>query len=125
MSTILMSIKPIYVNKIFALEKKYEYRKTLCKQQINKIIVYSTNPIKKVVGELIIKQVLYDKKEIIWNKTNKYSGVTKDKYDNYFNNCDYAVAYEIEKVIVYDKPKELKDYNIKKAPQSYIYIKDN
>ena len=35
----------------------------------------------------------------------------------------YAVAYEIEKSFLYNTPKELKDYGIKAAPQSYVYIK--
>ena len=122
MSKILMSIKPEYVDKIFTGEKKYEYRKRLCKEKIDTIIVYSSSPIQKVVGELKIKQVLYDKKNVIWNKTNKYGGITKIKYDNYYENCSYAVAYEIEKAILYDKQKDLKDFNIRTAPQSYVYI---
>lgn len=123
MNTILMSIKPVYVDKIFDGTKKYEFRKTRCKTEPNRIIVYSSSPIKKVVGELIIEEVLFDDKEIIWNKTNIYGGIEKDKYDNYFKNKKYAVAYKIGKYIKYDNPKELKEYNIKSAPQSYIYIK--
>ena len=124
MSVILMSIKPEYVDKIFSGEKKYEYRKRMCKEKIDTIIVYSSSLIQKVVGELKIKQVLYDKKSIIWDKTNRYGGITKTKYDKYYENCDYAVAYEIEKAILYDKPKDLKDYNLKATPQSYVYIKN-
>ena len=122
MSKILMSIKPEYVDKIFSGEKKYEYRKRMCKEKIDMIIVYSSFPIQKVVGELKIKQVLYDKKSIIWTKTNRYGGITKTKYDKYYDNCDYAVAYEIEKAILYDKQKDLKDFNVRTAPQSYVYI---
>ena len=122
MSIILMSIKPEYVDKIFSGEKKYEYRKRMCKEKIDTIIVYSSSPIQKVVGELKIKQVLYDKKNVIWNKTNKYGGITKIKYDNYYENCGYVVAYEIEKAILYDKQKDLKDFNVRTAPQSYVYI---
>ena len=122
MSIILMSIKPEYVDKIFTGEKKYEYRKRMCKEKIDRIIVYSSFPIQKVVGELKIKQVLYNKKSIIWDKTNRYGGIKKTKYDKYYENCDYAVAYEIEKAILYDKQKDLKDFNVKMAPQSYVYI---
>ena len=122
MSIILMSIKPEYVDKIFSGEKKYEYRKRLCKEKIDTIIVYSSSPIQKIVGELKIKQVLYDKKKVIWNKTYKHSGITKIKYDKYYENCGYVVAYEIEKAILYDKQKDLKDFNVRTAPQSYVYI---
>lgn len=123
MNTILMSIKPEYVEKIFNGTKKYEYRKTKCKTKIDKIIVYSTSPVKKVVGELLIEEVLIDNKEIIWNKTNKYGGISKEKYEEYFKNKNYAVSYKIKDYILYKEPKELISYNIKTAPQSYVYIR--
>ena len=44
MSTILLSIKPEYVNKIIAGTKKYEFRKHLAQGDIQKIIIYSTAP---------------------------------------------------------------------------------
>ena len=75
MTTILMSIKPVYVGKIFNGTKKYEFRKTRCKNVPSRIIVYSSAPVKKVVGELIIDEVLFDDKEVIWNKTNIYGGI--------------------------------------------------
>lgn len=122
MSIILMSIKPEYVDEIFSGRKRYEYRKKVCKEKVDKIIVYSSSPVKKVVGELIINQVLQDKKNIIWDITNKYGGINKEKFDKYYENYEYAVAYEIKKVIKYNEPKFLYDYKIKMAPQSYVYI---
>ena len=118
-----MSIKPKYIQKIFSLEKKFEYRKNIPKDRIDKIIVYSSFPIQRVVGELYIKEILYDDKDIIWNKTYQYSGVDKKEYDKYYKNCNKAVAYKIDKVIIYDSYKYLSDYGIKNPPQSYIYIK--
>ena len=51
MGKILLSIKPIYVNKILNGTKKYEYRKRKPKRNdIGKLIIYSTSPIKKVVS---------------------------------------------------------------------------
>lgn len=123
MSTILMSIKPEYVKKIFDGTKKYEYRKTKCKIKPTKIIVYTSSPIKKVVGEIIIEDILYDKKEIIWDKTKVSGGIEKKNYDKYFEKKEDAIAYKIKEYIKYDSPKELSEYNIKYAPQSYVYIK--
>ena len=51
MSTVLMSIKPEYVSNILNGKKKYEFRKNACKKEIEKMIIYSTSPISKVVGE--------------------------------------------------------------------------
>ncbi len=118
-----MSIKPEYVKKIFDGTKKYEYRKTKCKIKPTKIIVYTSSPIKKVVGEIIIEDILYDKKEIIWDKTKVSGGIEKKNYDKYFEKKEDAIAYKIKEYIKYDSPKELSEYNIKYAPQSYVYIK--
>lgn len=123
MSTILISIKPEYVAKIFAGTKRFEYRKRLCKEKIDKMVVYSSYPVKKVVGELIIKDTICDDKLVVWHKTHAYGGISKENYDKYFEGNNKAVAFEIEKVIFYKKPKKLEDYNVTSAPQSYVYIR--
>ena len=52
MSVILLSIKPEYCRKIFEGTKKYEFRKHLAQNDVEKIVVYSTAPEKKVIGEI-------------------------------------------------------------------------
>ena len=124
MQNILISINPEYAEKILNGTKKYEYRKIKCKKNIDKIIIYSTFPVMKVVGEAKVEEILEDTPENIWNKTKKYSGVNKDFYKKYFNNKEKAIAYKLKDVKKYDNPKDLIDYGIKNAPQSFVYIKD-
>ena len=103
---ILLPINPKYVEKILSGDKKYEYRKNKPKKNnINKIIIYSTSPIMKVVAEVEIEEILEDTKENIWNKTNKYSGITKEFYDKYYQNKKKAIAYKLGNVKKYDNPK--------------------
>ena len=52
MATILLSIKPEYVERIFNGSKKYEFRKYLPQEKVEKIVVYSTDPVQRVVGEI-------------------------------------------------------------------------
>lgn len=122
MSKVLMSIKPIYVEKILSKEKGYEYRKTFPKKDIDKIIIYSTNPVKKVVGEVEVKQILVENKETLWNETKDKSGTTKAFYDSYFKNKDIAVAYELGEIKIYNPYKNLSDLGINFVPQSFIYL---
>ena len=124
MQNILISINPEYVERILNGTKKYEYRKIKCKKNIDKIIIYSTFPVMKVVGEAKVEEILEDTPENIWNKTKKYSGVNIDFYKKYFNNRENAIAYKLKDVKKYDNPKDLIDYGIKNAPQSFVYIKD-
>lgn len=45
---VLLSINPEYVEKIFSGIKKYEYRRSIFKNEaVDTIVIYSTSPIKK------------------------------------------------------------------------------
>ena len=76
----------------------------------------------KIVGEAEVEKVLVDTPEVIWEKTKEYSGINKKFYDQYFRRRYIAVAYQLKNVIKYDIPKELSDFGIKRAPQSFCYL---
>ncbi len=123
MSNILISINPEHVENIFNGTKKYEYRKTKCKKNIDKIIIYSTYPTMKVVGEAKVEEILEDTPNKIWEKTKNYSGVKLEFYQEYYKDREKAIAYKLAEVKKYNIPKELASYGIKTAPQSFVYIK--
>ena len=122
MSSILMSIKPKFVAEIFSGKKKYEFRKRVCKKKVDKIIIYSTFPVCKVVGEAEINNVLIDSPNRVWSITKNYAGIEKKFFDNYFANKDVATAYELTNVKKYPEPKELSEFGVRVAPQSYQYV---
>lgn len=122
MCKILLSINPEHVENIFRGKKEYEYRKNVCKRDVDKIVIYSTAPVKKIVGEADVKTILVDKPEVVWKKTKKKSGIEKKFFDTYYKNRDHAVAYQLTNIVQYEDPKELKDYDIKVAPQSFVYL---
>lgn len=123
MCKILISIKPEYVNEILSGRKKYEYRKVKAKKDnVDKMIIYATAPIMKVVAEIEILKILEDSPDLIWENTKEYSGINKSFYDKYYENRNIAIAYQLGKVEKYNKPKELSDLGISYSPQSFIYI---
>lgn len=120
---VLLSIKPEFANKIFEGTKKYEFRRTIFKRtDIRRIIVYASSPIQQVIGEFEIDDILKDDVENLWYLTSKYSGISKNFYDLYFENKEQAYAIKIGKVKRYSSPKLLSDYSITFAPQSFMYI---
>lgn len=123
LKTIMLSIRPEYVDKIISGEKKYEYRTKAANSAIKKIVIYATDPIKKVVAEAEVIMTLSIPTTQLWNYTKDQSGISKDFFDNYFQGRDRAYAYKLGKITVYEKPKELIEFNIKRAPQSFIYLK--
>lgn len=122
MCKILLSINPKHVENIFNGNKKYEYRKIRCKKNVDKIIIYSTAPIMKVVGEATVKKVIEDTPENIWEMTHCESGINLEFFRKYYEGRKKAVAYQLSSIIEYDSPKNLSEYGLKMAPQSFSYI---
>lgn len=119
---IIISINPEYVEKIISGEKKFEYRTKAAKEDINKIIIYETKPIMKVVAEVEILDVIATTPEELWDQTKNQSGITKSFFDEYFKNKQIAYAYKLGTVKVYEKPKSLLDFGLRMAPQSFAYV---
>ena len=122
MCKILLSINPEHVDSIFSGIKKFEYRKVKCRRKIDSILIYSTFPIMKVVGEVEVKDVLIGEPESIWEQTKKNSGIDKYFFENYYKNRNKAVAFCLGSIDIFDHPKSLNDYGINNAPQSFVYI---
>ena len=122
MCAILLSINPEYVERIMCGEKKYEFRKNLCRKKVDKIIIYSTSPVMKVVGEAEVEEVLVDEPRKIWEITKKHSGINQEFFYEYYDGRTQAVAYKLNNIVEYAKPKVLADYGVNVAPQSFCYL---
>lgn len=123
MKAVLLSIKPEFAHKIFDGSKKYEFRKQVFKDlSIKKVIVYSSSPEQKVIGEFEIEAILNDSPDKIWNQTKLYSGISQELFENYFEGRDRAYAIKVASTKRYRKEKSLADFNIYAAPQSFAYV---
>ena len=119
---VLMSIKPKFVEKIFAGSKTFELRKKLFKRTVDTIVIYSSFPKKKVVGEIIIDRIISSAPKLLWKFYKNNLDISEKEYFEYYKNSKVAYAIKIKKVIEYKKELELKDFGMEKAPQSYQYI---
>ena len=120
---VLLSIKPEFVEKIFAGTKKYEFRKSLViRSDVKIVVIYASAPIKRVVGEFEIDDILSDDVNTIWERTKMHSGISREFYNTYFKNRKTANAIQIGHLIRYEETRPLSDYNINQAPQSFCYI---
>ncbi len=122
MQAILLSVNPEYVDKIFAGSKKYEFRKRLATRTVDKILIYSTAPIMKIVGEVQVVETISASPTALWECTKRFAGISREKYRKYFKGCKVAYAYQLGQVIRYDPPKELSEFNVNLPPQSFIYL---
>lgn len=122
MAQILLAINPEYVHNILAGTKKYEFRKSIAKQRVTSILIYETVPTKKVVAEVEVLGVLKAKPEDLWAVTSDAAGTSKEFFDAYFSGREFAYAYKLGKVTRFEEPKELSEFGITAAPQSFVYI---
>lgn len=122
---VILSIKPNFVEKILSGEKKFEYRKKIFKQPVDTVVIYSSSPIQKFVGEFKIKNIIYSDVIDLWNETKHSSGISYKYYMKYFSNHKEAYALEISNLKIYKEPINPIDIipNFK-PPQSYCYLKE-
>lgn len=121
---VLLSIKPEFALKIFEGSKKYEFRRTLFKNQdVDKIIVYASAPISQVIGEFDIEDVIQKDIEELWAETQDYSGISKEFYDSYFEGKEEGFAIKVKKAKKYKTFLDLKEKFGVKPPQSFLYLR--
>ena len=121
---VILSIRPTFCKMIFSGQKKYEYRKRVfTRSDVDKVYIYATKPICRIVGCFRVEEVIENKKSYMWEKTHKYGGISKEYFDAYFKNSDTAYAIKIGQVVKLDNPIDpksvIKDFH---APQNFMYV---
>jgi predicted transcriptional regulator len=123
---VLLSIKPKYAERIFSGEKKFEYRRVVWnKYGINKVVVYASAPVSMVIGEFKVAHKLCKRRlnlAELWWYTYKDSGITFEEFLEYFTGKPNGYAIAIKEPKLYDKPRPLSDYGIKRPPQNFMYL---
>ena len=125
MHNVILSIRPKYVERIIASTKKYEFRKILFKQDVGRVYIYCTSPVKKIVGYFLVKEVIQGHPKTLWNKYKEKGGISRKEFFDYFSNYNTGYAIKIGKVVPFEReinPYEAIDYFI--APQNFLYVKE-
>lgn len=121
-----MSIKPQYADRILNGTKKFEFRKMIPKRidEIDKVFIYSSFPIQRVIGYFTVKKVYKMDPLELWLHTWKQAGIGINDFQQYFQDKEFGYAIEIDKVIAYQKPLFFKEIDATgKVPQSFKYIR--
>ncbi len=120
---VLLSIKPEFANKIFDGTKKFEFRKSIFKNKdVKTVVVYASSPVKQVIGEFEIDDILTSAPHEIWEQTKEYSGISEDFFYEYFADREIGYAIKIKKTKRYRNPKNLREEFNLFPPQSFAYL---
>lgn len=121
-SALVLSIKPEYVERIIAGTKKYEYRRRLAKREIDVIYIYCTAPTSRVVAAVKVIGRISEPPSELWDETKRESGISHEKYNEYFTGCKIASAYVLGDVTHFEEPLPISRLGIASAPQSFAYV---
>lgn len=119
----LLAIHPVYADAIFAGEKRVEFRKTRFQRHVERVVVYVTTPVQRVVGYFDVVRTIEASPRQLWKKYRAEGGITKKAFDEYYAGREHGVAIEVGQVRVLDRPMRLRQLRRDlKAPQSYVYL---
>lgn len=101
---VLLSMKPKYVEKVLSGEKKYEFRKRIWKKEVDRVFIYSTSPVKRIVASFKPGEIVEGPPEELWNQFSITSGINKDDFFDYFRFKDKGFAIKIKELEIFDEP---------------------
>jgi len=121
---VLLSIKPKYVESIMNGEKRYEFRKSIFRREgIDRVYIYSTSPIKKIVGAFNIGDIIEGHPSRLWEECGEYSGLTEFEFFRYFNGKKRVFAIKIEGIKNFNNPIDPREiFPNFVPPQSFCYV---
>lgn len=119
-----MSIKPEYAEKILSGEKRFEFRKSIFRnERVSTVVIYATMPVGKVVGEFRVSSIIEDNPRVLWKRTSHAAGISEQYFNEYFAGRSRAYAIAVDLPKRYRRPIELSRF-LERAvpPQSFCYV---
>jgi len=118
-----MPIKPVYVERILSGQKLFEFRRTSIRQDTTHLILYSSSPVKRIMGVVEVGSILTASPTATWERTKHAAGISRRLFREYFKGAKKACAIEIQSVFALKKPMAPHEIFPKfHIPQSYRYV---
>ena len=121
-----LPIKPIYANRILEGSKRYEFRRSRLRQDITHVVIYSTSPVKKIVGIAEVVGVTAASASATWRQTRQAAGISKSAFDAYFAGAESAVFISLRHVV--RLRRKLDPIEVRsgfRVPQSFSYVDES
>ena len=122
--TILISIRPRWVEKIASGEKRAELRKMLPAWS-GRMWVYETAPVKAIVGSMDIEKVERLPMAELWEAVKDASCVGREEFLAYYKDAMEGYAAWIAGWHPLQKPIRLSELGLKLPPQSWQWIEED
>jgi predicted transcriptional regulator/DNA-binding XRE family transcriptional regulator len=122
----ILSIKPQYSDAIIAGKKTVELRRRF---PVNvptgsRAYIYSTSPIRAIVGSFKIIEVLKLPTKKLWSQFSKTASICKSDFESYFGDLEEGFAIKLGSVKTFGRPVNLTELRKRfgfEPPQSFLY----
>ncbi len=121
---VLLSIKPQYAKLIKEGSKTIELRTKIPKlSNGDNLIFYESSPVKMVTFTAEVDEVIVAKPEFLWEQHHESLGLSKQVYDDYFYNREFAYGILLRRVTIVN-PTSLDTIFGKETspPQGFRYL---
>jgi len=116
-----LSIRPEFVERIFAGTKRYELRRVVFSESVRTVVVYATAPVGRVVGEFDVGAIYALAPSALWEAVKPGAGIDEQSFKAYFDGCQVGHAIEIAAVTSYPHPLPIGAFTAR-PPQSFVYL---
>lgn len=122
--SVLLSIKPKFAELILNGSKRFEFRRVQFKStEVQRVVVYASHPVMKIVGEFKVDAVLSFPTEVLWQLTRDGAGIEKECFDRYFRGKVTGHAIKVADPKRYEVAQSLDVIcRLRRPPQSFMYI---
>ena len=127
-TTLFLSIKPVFANKILDGTKTIELRRI--RPHVvpgQSVLIYSSSPEMSLIGRAVIENILCDAPGKLWNQVKAYAGISRSEYDTYFEGTSNAVGLRLGRTQRLGSPIPLRELRARwpwfQPPQSYRFVR--
>ena len=119
----LMSIKPVFADRILSGQKKVEFRRTRFARAVSHVVIYATSPRNKVIGFFEVVEVDKGPPDELWARYADIGGIEEPEFRAYFGDESQGFAIRVGRVVGLSAPIALENVGVAgSAPQSFRYI---
>ncbi|MCT8970710.1 helix-turn-helix domain-containing protein [Microbaculum marinisediminis] len=124
---VVLSVRPIYSEKILEGKKTVELRRRFPISAASGTVayIYSTSPVRAMVGSAQIDDVIKMPVKEIWDRFGGMAQIDRVEFESYFEGVRDGVALKISNARAFSRPKNLDELRQRfgfEPPQSFLYV---
>lgn len=122
--TLLISIHPKFVDLILKGEKRIEFRRSWAKDPVDRMVIYATAPIMRIVAIASISEVVQESKTALWELAKTHGGgLSRQELRTYFKGKQKGYGICLKYVQRFKRsPRPLSLFDSFQIPQSFRYL---